>query len=105
VLHEFAVPATPEAIRAAVKRSAGFDNVIVFDHLWRGPASSHELVKKLVAAKRKVTVVANNIYDDRFLKEAGTLVVTYNAMPPGMEAAAELLYGKRKSAGKSPLLK
>ena len=103
-LVEFAVPASAAAIRYAVKRSAGFDVVVVFNQVWRGPATSHGLVRKLVAARRKVVVVSNNIYDDRFLPQAGTLLVTYSAMPPSMEAAAKALFGKLKPAGSPPLV-
>jgi len=102
-LVEFAVPASAATIRHAVKRSAGFDVVVVFNQVWRGPATSHALVRKLVAARRKVVVVSNNIYDGRFLPQAGTLLVTYSAMPPSMAAAAKALFGKLKPAGSSPL--
>jgi beta-N-acetylhexosaminidase len=104
LLMEFADPATPGAVRRAVKRSADFDVVVVFDHIWRGPGSSHRMVRRLVAAGRKVVVVSNNIYDDRFLPEARTLLVTYSAMPPGMDAAAKALFGKVKPRGRSPLV-
>jgi hypothetical protein len=47
--------------------------------------------------------VSNNNYDELYLKQAQTLVVTYSAMPPSMKVAAELLFGKAKSAGVNPL--
>ncbi len=102
-LVEFAVPATLEAIEHAVRRSADFDVVVAFNQVWRGPATSHEMIRRLVAAGRRVVAVSNNTYDDRFLPEAGTLVVTHSSMPPGMDAAAALLFGKLKPAGRSPL--
>jgi len=105
VLLEFADPATPAAVRYALKRSAGFDRIVVFNHVWRGPATSHAMVRRLVKAGRRVVVVSNTTYDDRFLPEAGTLLVTYSAMPPSMDAAAKVLFGKTKPAGRSPLVK
>jgi beta-N-acetylhexosaminidase len=104
LLVEFAVPATPTAIRHAVKRSADADVVIVFDQVWRGPATSHAMVRRLLSAGRKVVVVSNNIYDDRFLPEAGTLLVTYSCMPPSMEVAAKALFGRLKPRGGSALV-
>jgi hypothetical protein len=73
------------------------------DHVWRGPATSHAVVKRLAKARRRVAVVSNNPYDDRFLPEARTLVVTYSAMPRSMAAAADLLFGKIKPSGVWPL--
>jgi len=103
VLFEFAVPVTSAAIRHAVKRSAEFDVVVACNLVWRGPATSHQIVRRLVRAGRKVVVVSNNNYDDRFLPEARTLLVTYSAMPLSMDAAAAALFGKLKAAGVSPL--
>ena len=102
-LAEFAVPAAPEAVRHAVKRSADFDLTVVFNQVWRGPATSRGVIRKLIAAGRRVAVVSNSIYDDRFLPEAGTLLVTCSAMPPGMDAAAAALFGKLAPSGRWPL--
>ncbi len=102
-LVEFAVPSTAEAIRHVVRRSADFDVTVVMDHVWRGPATSHAVVRRLAGARRRVAVVSNNPYDDRFLPEARTLVVTYSAMPRSMAAAADLLFGKIKPSGVWPL--
>jgi hypothetical protein len=71
--------------------------------VWRGPATSHRIIKRLIRAGRKVVVVSNNVYDDRFLPEAKTLVVTYSAMPESMSAAADLLFGKIRASGVRPL--
>ncbi|MHC4914148.1 MAG: glycoside hydrolase family 3 protein [Planctomycetota bacterium] len=102
-LLEFTVPSDAAAVRRAVRRSADFDVTVVMDHVWRGPATSHAIVRKLVKARRRVAVVSNNPYDDRFLPEARTLVVTYSAMPQSMAAAADLLFGKCRPAGVWPL--
>jgi len=102
-LVEFAVPLAPDAEKHVIRRARDFDLVVAFNQVWRGPATSHRIIRRLVAAGHKVAVVSNNIYDDRFLPEAGTLVVTYSAMPPAMEAAAGALFGRIKSAGRCPL--
>jgi beta-N-acetylhexosaminidase len=103
VLVEFAVPCSAAAVRHALKRSKDFDVVVALNQVWRGPATSHKVIKRLIRAGRKVVVVSNNIYDDRFLPQAETLVVTYSAMPESMAAAAALLFGKARSAGVCPL--
>ncbi len=102
-LVEFSVPCSEKAVNHALERSKDFDVVVAFDHVWRGPATSHKVIRRLIKAGRKVVVVSNNLYDDRFLKQAKTLIVTYSAMPESMAAAADLLFGKIKSAGVSPL--
>jgi beta-N-acetylhexosaminidase len=102
-LLEFAVPCSEAAVRHALRRSRDFDVVVALDHVWRGPATSHKIIRRLLRAGRKVVVVSNNLYDDRFLTEAGTLVVTYSAMPASMAAAADLLFGKIGPAGTCPL--
>jgi beta-N-acetylhexosaminidase len=102
-LVEFADPAGTGAVDHAVKRSGDFDVTVVFDHVWRGPATSHEMVRRLAAAGRRVVTVSNYAYDARFLPEAGTLVITHSAMPPSMDAAAALLFGRLKPAGRSPI--
>jgi beta-N-acetylhexosaminidase len=104
VIVEFAVPETPKAIRYAVKRAADFDVVVAFTFTWRAPATSHKMIHALVKAGRKVVVVSNNIYDQQFLPEAKTLVVTHSAMPPSMKAAADVMFGKAKPQGVSPLV-
>jgi beta-N-acetylhexosaminidase len=101
-LVEFADPVQPEAIEHAVRRSEGFDVVVAFNQVWRGPATSHAIIRRLIAAGRPVVVVSNNHYDDRFLPEARTLIVTYSAMPQSMDAAAALLFGKVAGRGISP---
>jgi beta-N-acetylhexosaminidase len=103
-LVEFAVPATAEAIRHALRRSADFNVTVAFDQVWRGPATSRAVIRKLLAAGRRVVVVSNHIYDDRFLPEARTLLVTYSAMPPGLDAAAAALFGRLRPAGRTPLV-
>ncbi len=102
-LVEFAVPADAEAVSHALRRSADFDAVVAFNHVWRGPATSHKIIRRLAGAGRRVVTVSNNIYDDRFLPEAGTLLVTYSAMPPGMAAAATALFGRVRPRGVPPL--
>ena len=97
------MPATSAAIRHAVRRSAEFDVVVACNLVWRGPPSSHQIIRRLVRAGRKVVVVSNNNYDERFLPEAKTLLVTYSAMPPSMDVAAAALFGKLKAVGVSPL--
>ncbi|MFO7899205.1 MAG: glycoside hydrolase family 3 N-terminal domain-containing protein, partial [Planctomycetota bacterium] len=103
VLVEFAVPETDESIRHAVARSEPFDVVVACNLVWRGPATSHRTIRALADAGRRVAVVSNNIYDERFLPEAQTLLVTYSGMPAGMDAAAAGLFGELEPAGRSPL--
>ena len=104
VLVEFSVPVTPAAMRHAVKRSGGFDVVVACNLVWRGPATSHKIIRRLIRAGRKVVVVSNNNYDERHLPEAKTLLVTYSAMAPSMDAAADALFGKLRPAGVPPLV-
>ncbi|MFW6158091.1 MAG: glycoside hydrolase family 3 protein [Planctomycetota bacterium] len=102
-LVEFDVPETDESIRHVVARSGSFDVVVAGNLVWRGPATSHRTIRALADAGRRVAVVSNNIYDDRLLPEAETLLVTYSGMPAGMDAAAAALFGELEPAGKSPL--
>ncbi len=101
-LVELEVPETEESIRHAVARSEQFDVVVAANLVWRGPATSHRTIRALIEAGRRVAVVSNNIYDDRFLPEAGTLLVTYSGMPASADAAAAALFGELGPAGNSP---
>jgi beta-N-acetylhexosaminidase len=106
VLVEYPIPDTPARwIRHAVRRSAEFDVVVAFDLVWRSKPLCHRVIRRLIRAGRRVVVVSNYEYDESFLPEAETLLLTYSAVPPGLDAAASALFGKLQPKGVCPLEK
>ena len=104
-LFEFAIPdVDPAAVRHATKRAAEFDAVVAFSLVWRDHPRCHRMIRRLATSARRLIVVSNYEYDERFLPEAETLVVTYSSMPHSMDAAADALFGTLRPAGVSPLV-
>ena len=80
------------------------DVVVITNHYWRiRPRNNTGLVRKLVAAGRKVVVVTNTPYDVGAAPEAGTVVCAFGATPGCHRAVARLLYGKAKATGALPI--
>jgi beta-N-acetylhexosaminidase len=78
--------------------------VVVFSNIfWRGSGSNRELIRKVVAAGKKVIVTTNDLYDSHFIPSAGTMLCTFGAVPQGQKTAAEIIFGRVKPQGKWPL--
>ena len=77
--------------------------VIVLCAFWRSLPTNAGLVRKLVAAGKKVVVVSNTPFPVSCPAEARTLLLTFSTMPASLAHAAEVIYGKASCGGQWPL--
>jgi beta-N-acetylhexosaminidase len=93
-----------EADAEAVLALAGKAEVtIVLCAFWRSLPTLVDVVERLIAAGRKVVVVTNTPYPLSVPEKAGTVLLTFSVMPPSLEHAADVLYGKGDCPGQWPL--
>jgi beta-N-acetylhexosaminidase len=80
------------------------DLVVMTNYYWRVvPQNNSPLVKAIAGRGKPLVVVTNNPYPMGAPEEAGTVVCSYGATPQSLLAAADLLFGKARSAGAWPL--
>jgi beta-N-acetylhexosaminidase len=91
--------------RRALAMASECDITVVNSFFWRSCPTNAGLVKKLIQRRRRVIVVANTPYKNICLPEVKTLIVNWAQVPFCQKAAADLLFGKRRGAGKWPLKK
>ncbi|KPK81029.1 MAG: hypothetical protein AMJ81_11000 [Phycisphaerae bacterium SM23_33] len=101
--YETELEVTAEDERAVLALAEKAQVVIVLCAFWRSLPTNAELVQKLAAAGRKVVVVSNTPYPMSCPAAAGTLLVTFSAMPESLRHAAAVLYGKAACEGGWPL--
>ncbi|MBN1361104.1 MAG: hypothetical protein JW993_10945 [Sedimentisphaerales bacterium] len=77
------------------------DVIVATNYYWRlCPANNTDLIRKLLAAGKKVVVVTNCPYELGAVPEAGTVICNYSVTPESLKAAARMIYGKLASQGK-----
>ncbi|MBL8028903.1 MAG: glycoside hydrolase family 3 protein [Fibrobacteres bacterium] len=100
---ETMTPPTAEDERRLFDRIGKVDIVVFSDIFWRGSGSNRDLIRKTIAAGKKVIVATNDLYDSHFIPTAGTVICTFGAVPIGQKTAAQIICGKIKAEGKWPL--
>ena len=101
--YETELDVTDDDVRAVLALAEKVEVVVVLCAFWRSLPTVAELVRKLLAAGRKVVVVSNTPYPVSIPAEAPTVLVTFSAMPRSLEHAAAALYGKAECGGTWPL--
>ncbi|NLF40440.1 hypothetical protein GX586_13430 [bacterium] len=99
---EFSATEQEQALMLEVAKEA--DVVVATNFYWRIlPRNNTELIRRLVAAGKKVVVVANAPYASSCPREAPTVLCTFSGVPNSLRAAAEFLYGGRAARGIWPI--
>jgi beta-N-acetylhexosaminidase len=89
-----------ERFRAKMEQA---DTVVFFNTFWRGSGSNRPLIREAAAKGKKVIVATNDLYDSYFLPAVGTVICTFGAVPQGLCAAADAVFGEYKPSGTWPL--
>src|SRR5690554_1448356 len=100
------LPPTTENIASALAAAEEADYIIVATSTKTAAQEKIQgvLVQKLLATKKPVIAVAvRNPYDLRSYPEARTYLTTYGYRPCSIRAAAAVIFGERKPAGKLPV--
>jgi beta-N-acetylhexosaminidase len=80
------------------------DIVVAVNHYWRiATKNNYELVRKVLAAGKKLILVTNSPYQFAIPPEAGTVICTFSSSPESMRIAADIIFGKAKPGGTWPL--
>jgi len=80
------------------------DVVVMTNYYWRvAPQNNSPLAREIARRGKPLVVVTNNPYPMGATEEAGTVVCTYSSGPQSLAAAADVMFGKRRPAGKWPL--
>jgi len=80
------------------------DIVVAVNHYWRiCSKNNYELVRKLLAAGKKLILVTNSPYPFAIPPEAGTVICTFSYSPESMRIAADIIFGKARPGGTWPL--
>ncbi len=97
--------ATPEEEKTVFEHCDKFDLIIMSNWFYRSNIKSNSgLVKKLITRGRKVLILANTPYENQCIpKVARNVIVQFGVTPLNIEAAAEIIFGKKEAKGKWPL--
>lgn len=94
---------TDDDVKAVMSLAQKAEVVIALCAFWRSLPTNAELVRKLIAAGKKVVVISNTPYPWSCPVEARTLLLTFSTMPDSLEHAAAVIYGKASCGGAWPL--
>lgn len=103
IYEEMETPPTDEQMKRFRDRLGRVNTVVFFNTFWRGSGSNRPLIRESVKKGKKVIVATNDIYDSYFLPQVDTLICTFGAMPAGLRAAADIIYGAVSPGGTWPL--
>jgi beta-N-acetylhexosaminidase len=97
--------ATEEEEKTVFEHCDKFDLIIMSNWFYRSNIKSNsDLVEKLIARGRKVIILANTPYENQCIpKAARNVIVQFGITPLSIEAASDIIFGKKEPQGKWPL--
>ncbi len=99
-----ATPDDEKFILEMLNENTDIEIIVATNYYWRlCPNNNTSLIRKLIAAGKKVVVVTNCPYELGAVPEAGTVICNYSATPQSAKAAADVIYGKVEPEGTWPL--
>ena len=101
--YETELEVTETDVTAVMKLAETFEVVIVLCPFWRSLPTLVDCCNKLIASGRKVIIVTNTPCPLSCPPDAKTLLLTLSTMPPSLDHAAAVIYGKAECEGAWPL--
>ncbi|MFI4913019.1 MAG: glycoside hydrolase family 3 protein [Sedimentisphaeraceae bacterium JB056] len=97
--------ATAEEEETVFEHCDKFDLIIMSNWFYRSNIKSNSaLVEKLIARGRKVLILANTPYENQCIPSAArNVIVQLGVTPLSIEAAADIIFGKKEAKGKWPI--
>lgn len=97
--------ATSDEEKTVLEHCDKFDLIIMSNWFYRSNIKSNcGLVKKLIARGKTVLILANTPYENQCIpKIARNVIVQFGVTPLSIEAAADIIFGKKEARGQWPL--